>query len=137
MKLEKTASKMKNNNPVFDKIKEESMWLLYLFICLVVVFKIVFYKENISTLIHSVFGLFWLFILPGFALMFIWKDNFDFIERLIGGSVLSVAIIGLTSYNLTLLNVNIRLQYILVPLSIEVISITIIYFLTKQKVYKK
>ncbi len=104
-------------------IKTELKYLGYLFLALLVIFKIVFYKENTLILIRTIVALFWLFILPGFTLMYIWKEKFDFLERLISGFVLGIALVGLTSYYLTLSKLNIGWQYILVPLIFLAISI--------------
>ena len=112
-------------------IKTESKYLIYLLVALLILFKIVFYKESITILIRTVIALFWLFVLPGFALMYLWKDKFDFLERLISGSVLGIALIGLASYYFTLFNVDIRWQYILTPLLLLAISAG--YILKKNK----
>ena len=112
-------------------IKTESKYLIYLLVALLILFKVVFYKESITILARTVIALFWLFILPGFSLMYIWQDKFDFLERLISGTVLGIALIGLASYYFTLFNVDIRLQYLLTPVLLLVISAG--FILKKQK----
>lgn len=123
---------MKNRSQLIKMFKEELLLLAYLFAILIIIFKIVFYKENILVLAASVFGLFWLYILPGFTLMFIWRERFDFIERLVVGSAFGVAITGLVSYYLTLVNVPIRSQFILAPLILVVVSAVLIYVNEKK-----
>ena len=122
---------------LIKSIRTELKYLGYLFLALLAIFKIVFYKENIFILIRTVLALFWLFILPGFALMYIWKERFDFLERLIAGSVLGIALVGLSSYYLTLFKLNIRWQYILVPLILLIVSIWYLLKSHKQSDEKK
>jgi len=69
--------------------------------------------------------------------MYIWKERFDFLERLIAGSVLGIALVGLSSYYLTLFKLNIRWQYILVPLILLIVSIWYLLKSHKQSDEKK
>jgi len=88
----------------------------YTFILVIMVLKIVFYNTNILTLGRMSIGIFWLFVLPGFSIMELWRNSFDFIERIIAGTVLGIAIVGLLSYNATLINISIHIQYIILPI---------------------
>jgi uncharacterized membrane protein len=124
---------MKPFKHIIDLIKKELKLLIYIFIALVAIFKIVFYKEDILILIRIVFGIYWLFLLPGFLIMYLWKENFTFIERLIFGCTLGIALTGLISYYLSLIEFNIRLHFFIIPLIIITISFVLIYYNEKLK----
>ncbi len=100
-----------------------------LFLITLVIFKILFFKENLVVIFRTVFALFWLFILPGFALMYYWHKKLTFLERLIIGSCLSIAIIGVIGYNLGLLGLHIKYHGIVLPIICFVIS----FFIIKKK----
>jgi len=118
---------MNKKKEIINLIKKELKTVIYLFLALTIVFQIVFYKENIFTTIRTVFGIFWLFIIPGYTLMLLWKDRFDFIERIICGTVLGITIISITSYYFTMFGLHIRSQFILIPLFIVVITLILLY----------
>ena len=114
---------------LFDKVKKELQYIGILFLVALVMFKIVFFKENFIVLLRVVFSLFWLFVLPGYFLMLYWKERLEFIERIIIGLIVSaaiigifsyyigsVAIIGTFSYYLGLLGLHIKFQTIVLPL---------------------
>ncbi len=50
---------------LFDFVKKESVYLGAVFLALLLIIKIVFFKENFVVLIRYAVSLFWLFILPG------------------------------------------------------------------------
>jgi uncharacterized membrane protein len=101
---------------VFNELKKELQYIGLLFLIILIMFKIVFFKENFIVLLRLVFSLFWLFVLPGYFLMFYWKEKLNFIERFVIGIALSVAIIGTFSYYLGLFGLHIKFQTILLPL---------------------
>lgn len=105
-----------------DILKKEGRYLFYLFVALCLIFKIVFYQENILVLLRTVLGIFWLFVIPGLAIMYYWADKFDFLERLIFGTVLGIAIVGLSSYYLTLFKLNLHWQYLIIPIVMLTVS---------------
>lgn len=114
-------------------LKRESLYLIYLFVALCLIFKIVFYQEKVLVLFRAVLGFFWLFILPGFAVMYYWTDKFDFLERLIFGAVLGVAIIGISSYYLTLFKINLHWQYLIIPVIMLAVSGIMVWRKSKKK----
>ncbi|MBI2142485.1 hypothetical protein HYU15_03290, partial [Candidatus Woesearchaeota archaeon] len=86
-----------------ESIKKEALYLLLAFAIITAIFQLIFIKESIITAGRTVAAFFWLFILPGFALMYHWHDKLDFLERLIIGTVLGLAVVGVVGYNLSLL----------------------------------
>ena len=103
--------------------------LLYTFLAVFAAVMIVFRKDNPITIFRTTLGLFWLFILPGYALLFTYKINF--IEKIIAGTALAIAASGVLSYYLTIFGVNINMQFIVVPL-ITLGSAAAIFFLKKS-----
>ena len=104
------------NKELTDKIKRESLNILILVAVGVVLFKIVFYKENLMVVLRTVTAFFWLFVIPGFYLMYYWHEKLDFLERFLIGMALSGSIIGIASYYISLLGLNIKYHIILLPL---------------------
>ena len=100
---------------LMDKLKKESLSILILFIAIVIMFKILFYKEGFLAVLRTVFALFWVFVLPGFCLMYYWHEQLEFMARLIIGIAVSSAIIGIASYYLGLLGLNIMYHGIILP----------------------
>ena len=107
---------------VFNAIKDDLKWVGTLFLLALIIFKIVYFKENIIVLLRYAISLFWLFVLPGYFAVFYWHDKLDFIERLVIGIALSAAIIGGISYYLGLAGLNIKYHGIILPLIIIGVS---------------
>ena len=109
----------------FDLVKREFRYIGILFLLSVIIFKIAFFRENFFVLLRSVLSLFWLFVLPGYFVMLYWRENLEFIERFIAGIVLSAAVIGIFSYYIGLLGLNIRYHAVLLPLVLIFMGIII------------
>ena len=108
---------------VFEDMKKELMYIGLLFIIALVVFKIAFFKEEVTVLLRTVLSLFWLFVLPGYFILLYWKEKLGFVERFIVGIMVSAAIIGITSYYIGLIGLNIKYHIILLPLILIIIGI--------------
>ena len=108
-----------------NKIKKELIYLLIVFIVAIIIFKVVFYNEGLFNVLKTVASLFWLFLLPGYSLMFYWEEKLDFLERFIIGIVLGIALVGIFSYHLGLIGLNIKLHTIVLPLIIIISGIII------------
>ncbi|MAE43025.1 hypothetical protein CMO93_04590 [Candidatus Woesearchaeota archaeon] len=108
---------------VFNEIGKEMKNLGLLFLIVLVIFKIAFYKENLIDIFRNVTSLFWLFVLPGYFIMLYWKKNLEFIERFIIGIGISAAIIGIFSYYIGLIGLNLKYQSILLPLLLITLGI--------------
>ena len=108
---------------IFDL--KELKYLGILFLLALIIFKIAFFKENIVVLIRTVVSLFLLFALPGYFIMFYWKEKIDFLERFVVGISLSTAIIGIFSYYTGLLGLDIKYHMFLLPVVLILIGIII------------
>ena len=115
----------KNPNGFFCVIKKEMQYIALLFLIAIIIFKIAFYKESFIVLLRNVLSLFWLFVLPGYFIMLYWEEKVDFIERFIIGIAFSAAIIGIFSYYIGLIGLNIKFHTIILPLLLILIGIII------------
>jgi len=104
-------------------MKKELMYIGLLFIIALVVFKIAFFKEEVTVLLRTVLSLFWLFVLPGYFILLYWKEKLGFMERFIVGIMVSAAIIGIASYYIGLIGLNIKYHIALLPLVLIIIGI--------------
>lgn len=114
-------------NKIIKKVVEESKLLLVLIILSVVIFKIVFFKENIVTVIRIVLSLFWLFVIPGFYMMYAWVDELSMLERFVIGVIVSVGIVGIISYYLGILLLHTKYHMVVVPLLMLFVNLFLIY----------
>lgn len=101
---------------VFEKVKEELFYLLIIFVIAAIILKIAFYKENLLNLIRTSISIFWLFILPSYFMMLYWQDKLEFMERFVIGIFLAAGIIGILSYYIGLIGLNIKYHTVLLPL---------------------
>ena len=98
------------------KFKEDLVKLVTIVIICIILFKIFFNKEEILVVIKIVLAFFWIFCLPGFAILYYWQDSLNFLERFSIGIALSIAIISIPSYYLGLLGLHLRYHGVLLPL---------------------
>src|SRR3989344_4757185 len=68
----------------FD-VKKEFIYVAIIFLLSIVGFKIIFSKEGILVVAKVVASFYFLYIIPGFAIMYYWKNKLDFLERFIIG----------------------------------------------------
>ena len=110
---------------VFEVITKESIYIGFVLILALIAFKIAFYKENLIVLLRSVLALFWVFVLPGYFIMLYWSEKLEFIERLLIGIAVAAGLIGISSYYLGLLGLNIKYHTIVLPLALVLIGAVI------------
>lgn len=103
---------------LFDFIKKELGYIGLLFLLALLIFKIAFFKDNLLVLFRNVLALFWMFALPGYFIMLYWNEKLEFIERFIIGIGVAAGIIGIFSYYLGLMGLNIKYHTIALPLAI-------------------
>jgi hypothetical protein len=99
-----------------QKIKEEIIYLGIIFILLNILLKIVFHKELFPNILKISFGIFWIFVVPGFSIMYYWADKLGFFQRFIIGTSIGSGIIGILSYYLGLTGINIKHHVIALPI---------------------
>ncbi len=110
---------------VFDIIKKELQYIGVLFFISLIVFKIAFFNEDLIILARTTLSLFWIFALPGYFLMLYWKEKLVFMERFIIGIALSAAIIGISSYYIGIIGLNIKYHTALLPILLILVGLSI------------
>jgi len=113
------------NKEVFDKVKKELVHIGIALILFILIFKIIFFKEDLIVIFRTVASIFWMFIVPGYFILFYWHEKLGFTERLIIGIALSAAVIGIFSYYLGLIGLNIKYHTIILPLTMILIGVFI------------
>ncbi|MBI2541619.1 hypothetical protein HYV80_02845 [Candidatus Woesearchaeota archaeon] len=108
---------------IFEQIKKEAKYIGMLLLICLVIFKIVFFKENSIVLLRTVLSLFWLFVLPGYSAMLYWREKFEFIERIVVGIALAIGVTGILSYYLGLGGLNLKYHAALLPLAIIAVGL--------------
>ena len=111
------------NKEAFNSIKEESKYIGILFIAALIIFKIVYFKESFVVLLKIVASLFWLFVIPGYFAMLYWKDKLEFAERFVVGIALSAAVIGIFSYYIGLIGLNMKYHSFILPPMVIIIGL--------------
>ncbi len=109
---------------IFNRVKNELKYVGLLLLIALIIFKIVYFKENLIVLLRFVLSLFWLFALPGYFLTLYWGENLEFMERFAIGIALAAAITGIFSYYFGLIGVNIKYHTFLLPFLIIVVGLT-------------
>lgn len=108
---------------VFELVKKELGYIGILFLIVLLIFNVAFFKENFLVLFRSVLALFWLFVLPGYFIMLYWKERLEFVERIVIGIALAAGVIGIFSYYFGLMGLSIKYHTILLPLAIIIIGL--------------
>ena len=118
---------MFKNESITTEIKKLGITL----IIAIAAFKIAFYKESIINILRIILSSYWLFILPGYAILLKFKENFEFSVRFILGTVLGLGIYGVFSYYLGLVGINVHYHWMIIPTAI--IAVMALIILIKQK----
>jgi uncharacterized membrane protein len=107
----------------FDLVKKELLYILILFLIIIAVFKIIFFKEGIIVIFRTVLSLFWLFVIPGYFIMLYWEKSLGFLERFVMGIALAIAASGILSYYLGISGINIKFHIFLLPIVFIIIGV--------------
>ena len=130
----KKAKKAEVPNSFKQVLVSDLKNLVLVFVAAAIGMQIVFYNESISNVLRLVMSLFWLYALPGIALLYYWHDKLSFAERFVVGFAVSVALTGSLSYYMGLIGIHsIMHGYILPPLFMIAGLITLLLKLDKNK----
>ena len=119
------------NQEIFSLIKKELKYIVLIFLASILIFYIAFFKENVIVLTRFVLSLYWLFVLPGYFAMLYWNEKLDFFERFVIGIAVSAGVIGILSYYIGLMGLNIKYHTVFLPLLI--ILFGFIFAMLKKK----
>ncbi|MAG15626.1 hypothetical protein CMO88_01040 [Candidatus Woesearchaeota archaeon] len=112
-------------------LKSEIIKLSLMLVVLAVVMKIVFYKQDLISTTRTALALFWMFALPGYAMLYYWKEKLDFAERIVIGTAAAAAVVSIASYYLGLIGLQVKYHGIVLPAAMLIISAVI---MKKKKV---
>lgn len=117
---------------MLNKLKEEGIYLGAIFVLLIVALKIVFYKELFFNVLKMGFGIYLIFIIPGFCMMYFWYDELNFLTRFAVGAALGAAVIGILSYYLGIIGLNLKYHIFILPLAASAAGL----FFNRKKLFK-
>lgn len=106
-------------------LKAESAYFIGIFIAIIAITKFAFSAETMANSIKLVSSIYWLWVLPGFLLTYLFELSFG--ERLVLGSISMLAIYGVGSYYFGLTGIKLGISIYLIPVAIIVIASFIIY----------
>jgi len=99
----------------FEKVRKELAKLGILLLLFILIFKIIYFNEKFSVVFRAVIAIFWMFALPGYFLMLYWHEKLEFLERLVVGTAVSAAVIGISSYYIGLVGLNVKYHGVVLP----------------------
>lgn len=106
---------------VKQEIKQELKWLALGYIALSIIFYIAFKNSSTGQILRTAAALYWMFVLPGYALSLCSKQGF--VERFIIGVSVQAGVIGLASYYAGLLGWHVASHGIVLPIFSIIIGI--------------
>jgi hypothetical protein len=106
------------------KFKHELVTLGIAFVVSAIIFQIVFYNESPLTVLRLTGGLFWLFTIPGMAILLQWKERVSAPAMVVMGTILGMAVVGIGSYYLGLIGLNIKYSAVILPIIFVALAIT-------------
>ena len=115
------------------ELADELKPLIIGFAVAVAMLQIAYYKENFATTLRTAASVYWLFVIPGYAVMLHWKEQLGIMERFAFGTVSSMVIVGVASYYLGLIGLKLQNQTLLLPAAIIVIALSVSLKFSGQK----
>jgi uncharacterized membrane protein len=104
-----------------NQIKEELKWLAIGYLVFSIAIYVAFRNSSIAEILRTTAGIYWMFVLPGYALSLCSKQGF--VERLIIGLSVQSAVFGLASYYAGLFGWHVATHAIVLPLISIIIGI--------------
>ncbi|HII30135.1 hypothetical protein COT48_02540 [Candidatus Woesearchaeota archaeon CG08_land_8_20_14_0_20_47_9] len=95
--------------------KDELISLAASLIIFIIILKLVFYNEAFMVTARLAASIFWMFTLPGYAVMLYWRQRLDFLTRLVIGTVLGACIFGVAAYYLGIVGLQLGRSIFVVP----------------------
>jgi len=110
---------------LFELLKRELLYLAACALIIIALIKIAFFNESLISTIKTAISVFWLFMIPGYFIMLYWNQKLGFTERLVIGTIMGAALIGVMSYYFGLLGVNIKFHSLFLPIAVILISLAL------------
>ncbi|HIG98525.1 TPA: hypothetical protein HA231_03835 [Candidatus Woesearchaeota archaeon] len=88
------------------------------FAAFAIALKLAYYREGTLTALKTAAALYWLFVIPGYAMMLHWRNRLGLAERMAMGTVAAIALTGIASYYIGLAGLKLQNQTLILPLAI-------------------
>jgi hypothetical protein len=108
----------------FEKLNDAYKLLLSYAIALTI-FQAVFFAEGFFVVLKTVSVLFWLLVLPGLGITYLW--DLRFIERLALAVAISAGIMGIASYYLGLAGLHVKISSVVLPALFILIGMAVVF----------
>lgn len=113
---------------IFERLKKELVYLTWILVLVLVIFKAVFYKEDFAVIIRFALSSYFVFVLPGFSLLLYWAEKLGFFERFVVSIPCSAALIGILSYYIGIAGLHIKYLSFILPLFLILLGLGICFF---------
>lgn len=120
-------------NEIIKLARKEIKFAAAAFVAVAIILKIAYYRESSFEVLRTAAALFWLFVLPGYAMTLYWQGKIGFIERIALGAVAAMALNGILSYYLGLAGLKLQNQTLILPAAVIIISFALAAKFSAQK----
>ena len=117
---------------IFEAAKKEAEYIGIIFLLVLIIFKIVFYKEELIVILKFALSFYFALVLPGFSLLLCWAEKLGFFERFVASIPLSAALIGILSYYIGIAGVHIKYLSFILPIFLILLGFGICFFLAPK-----
>lgn len=107
------------------KLISELKALALAFAAAMIIMKAAYSGESTAVVAKTTASLFWLFVIPGYAVTLYWREKLGAIERLAAGTIAAMAATGILSYYLGIAGLKIQNQTIILPAAIIAASLAV------------
>lgn len=104
------------------ELKQEAKWLAATFAVFLIIVYIAYRDESVAVVARTAAAIYWLFVIPGYAVMFHWRGHLGFVERVVVGTVAAMVVVGVSSYYLGLIGLKLQNQTLILPAAVVIIS---------------
>ncbi len=104
------------------ELRQEAKWLAATFAALLAILYAAYRGESIVVVARTAAAIYWLFVIPGYAVMFHWRAHLGFVERTVAGTVAAMVVAGVASYYLGLMGLKLQNQTLILPAAVIIIS---------------
>lgn len=127
--LDKKSDKKSLHHSFYGQSYEETKMLIISFVLAYVIFQIAFYKESFFNILKILAAFYWLYVLPGVAILINFREQFDFKVRLVLGTAVGLGIYAVLSYYIGIFGLNVKYHWIVIPPLIVLSAIWIVPFI--------
>ncbi len=103
-------------------IKGEAIKLASAAALLAIALKIAFYRQDFIATTRAALSIFWMMTLPGYALLYYWKEKLGFAERIVIGTAAGAAVTAIASYYLGIAGLHVKYHGIALPVAMLIVA---------------